>query len=105
MTTPVQLNGCFLALLDSYEKTGQDGRLNRLILMDNWRARRDYSGLRPSPCGSPPLRGDVLRSLWSLVELPTAWFVVSKLIANVLFFNVDYWNARCPFCLTMQDDA
>jgi hypothetical protein len=34
----------FLALLDSHEKTGQDGRLNRLILMDNWRARRDYSG-------------------------------------------------------------
>ena len=38
-------------------------------------------------------------------ELPTAWFVVSKLIANVLFLNIDYWNARCPFCLTMQDDA
>ena len=40
-----------------------------------------------------------------IFELPTAWFVVSKLIANILFFKIDYWNARCPFCLTMQDDA
>ena len=38
-------------------------------------------------------------------ELPTAWFVVSNPIANVLFLNIDYWNARCPICTTMQDDA
>jgi hypothetical protein len=38
-------------------------------------------------------------------ELPTTWFVVSSTIANVLFFNIDYWNARCPFCTTMQDNA
>jgi hypothetical protein len=38
-------------------------------------------------------------------ELPTAWFVVSSTIANFLFFNTDYWNARCPICTTMQDDA
>jgi len=39
------------------------------------------------------------------VEPPTAWFVVSKPIDNALFLNIDYWNARCPFCLTMHDDA
>ncbi len=39
------------------------------------------------------------------VEPTTAWFVVRKLIANILFFNIDYWSARYPFCLTMQDDA
>ena len=38
-------------------------------------------------------------------ELPTAWFVVSSTIANILFFNTEYWNARCPICTTMQDDA
>jgi len=38
-------------------------------------------------------------------ELPTAWFVASKPIANIMTINIDYWNARCPFCLTMQDDA
>ena len=38
-------------------------------------------------------------------ELPTAWFVVSSTIANCLFFNTDYWNARCPVCTTMQDDG
>jgi len=38
-------------------------------------------------------------------ELPTAWFVVSSTIANFLFLNKDYWNARCPICTTMQDDA
>jgi hypothetical protein len=37
----------FIALLDSHEKTGQDGRLNRLILMDNWRARRDSNSRPP----------------------------------------------------------
>ena len=38
-------------------------------------------------------------------ELPTAWFEVSSTIANILIFNIDYWNARCPFYLTMQDNA
>ena len=52
-TGEVQNNRCcpikwmFLALLDSHEKTGQDGRLNRLILMDNWRARRDSNSRPP----------------------------------------------------------
>jgi hypothetical protein len=39
------------------------------------------------------------------VEPPTAWFVVSKLIDNLLFHIVYYWIARRPFCLTMQDNA
>jgi len=38
-------------------------------------------------------------------ELTTAWFVVSNTISKILLFNIDYWNARCPICTTMQDDA
>ena len=54
----------FLALLDSNEKTGQDGQLNRLILIDNLRTRKDYSGhYAPSCAGPPSLRDDVVSRL------------------------------------------
>ena len=63
-------------------------------------------GLRPRPFGAAvAMRRRCLAPAALRLELPTAWVVVSKPIANVWFLNIDYWNARCPFCLTMQDDA
>ncbi len=38
-------------------------------------------------------------------EPPTAWFVASNFIANLLFIKLDYRNARCLFCITMHNNA